>query len=227
ALVRGSLYPGHAVSWNFAAPARAEDVAILIRENTPQSVKLVAYNLSAAPVTASLTPWNLEPGKWEMMQGIDTHENESADEFIQAKQAEFGQFECDHDRPLTITLAPRATTVIVLQLRSKGTPYWSRPDLGIGTDDLVIRGSTVSVTVHSLGAVDAPASKLSLLDADGKVVASVTVPPLKAPLDLMPKTATVTLNIPNGVRLTGGSVMLDPDGTMKEITRVNNSVRVN
>src|SRR5436190_5983806 len=71
ALVRGSLYPGHAVSWTFAPPARAEDVAILIPESTPDSLKVIAYNLSQTPVKANLTPWNLEPGQWEVTQGFD------------------------------------------------------------------------------------------------------------------------------------------------------------
>src|SRR6185436_10378427 len=126
----------------------------------------------------------LEPGKWKMMQGIDTHEKDTDDGLIQAMQVEFGEVEFEHDRPLTITLAPRATTVIELKLISKGTPYWNRPDLGIGKDDVVIQDRNVSVTVHSLGGVDAPATRLALVDANGRVIATVAVPALKAPLDL-------------------------------------------
>jgi len=222
ALVRGSLYPGHAVSWSFAAPARAEDVAILIPESTPQSVKIIAYNLSSAPVTANLTPWNLEPGKWEVRQGID-----SRGDGLLTGGAQPREFDFEHDRPLTITLAPRVTTVIELKLISKDTPYWNRPDLGIGKDDVVIQDRKVTVTVHSLGAVDAPATRLALMDANGKVLATVAVPALKAPLDLMPKTAVVTLTIPLGASMKGVSVALDPDKTMKEITRVNNQVKLN
>lgn len=222
ALVRGSLYPGHAVSWTFAAPARAEDVAILIPESTPQSVKIIAYNLSQAPVTAHLTPWNLQPGQWEVTQGIDSRGDGVVSDGAQTRQVEF-----EHDRPLTITLAPRATTVIVLELRAKGTPYWDRLDLGIGRDDVVVQDQKVTVTVHSLGAVDAPATKLALLDANGKVIATVNVPALKAPLDLMPKTTKVTLTIPAGASMKGASVVIDPDSTVKEITRLNNQVKLN
>ncbi|HEX3232262.1 MAG TPA: CARDB domain-containing protein, partial [Pyrinomonadaceae bacterium] len=126
-----------------------------------------------------------------------------------------------------ITLAPRATTVIELKLTSKGIPYWDRPDLGIGKDDVVIQDRKVTVTVHSLGAVEAPATRLALMDANGKVIATVTVPALKAPLDLMPKTTRVTLTIPVGASMKGGSVVVDPDATMREITRVNNQVKLN
>jgi len=222
ALVRGSLYPGHAVSWTFAAPARAEDVAILIPESTPQSVKIMVYNLNQAPVTANLLPWNLEPGQWEVRQGRDSRGDGLFDDAYESRQVEL-----DHDHPLSFAFAPRINTVIFLKLISKGTPYWNRPDLGIGKDDVVSQGRRITVTVHSLGGVDTAATKLALLDANGKVIAAVNVPALKAPLDLMPKTTTVTLRIPAGANVKGDSVVLDPDGTMKEITRANNQVKLN
>ncbi|HEV7474005.1 MAG TPA: LamG-like jellyroll fold domain-containing protein, partial [Pyrinomonadaceae bacterium] len=40
ALVRNSLYPGHAVSWTFQPPASEESTAILIPNATPQSMKI-------------------------------------------------------------------------------------------------------------------------------------------------------------------------------------------
>ncbi|MGZ8843115.1 MAG: LamG-like jellyroll fold domain-containing protein, partial [Pyrinomonadaceae bacterium] len=220
ALVRNSLYPGHAVSWTFAPPATAESVAILIPDATPQSLKIIAYNLGQAPIKASLTPWNLEPGRWEVTQAIDANGDDLADDLSESRQVEF-----EHDRPLDLILAPRVTTIVTLKLISKGTPYWSRADIGIGREDVAVKGRNVTVTVHSLGAVDAPATKVVLADANGKVIASATVPSLKAPLDLFPRTARVTLTIPAGASIRGGSVILDPDATMKEITRVNNQLR--
>jgi hypothetical protein len=83
------------------------------------------------------------------------------------------------------------------------------------------------VTVHSLGAVDAPATRLALMDANGKVLATTVVPALKAPLDLMPKTTSVTLTIPSGASIKGGRVVVDPEATMTEITRLNNQVKLN
>ena len=83
------------------------------------------------------------------------------------------------------------------------------------------------MTVHSLGAVEAPATRLALMDANGKVIATVAVPALKAPLDLMPKTTRVTLTIPVGASIKGGSVALDPEATMREITRANNLLKLN
>lgn len=220
ALVRNSLYPGHAVSWAFAAPATAESVAILIPDATAQSLRIITYNLGQSPINARLTPWSLEPGRWEVSQGVDANGDDLADALSASRQVEF-----EHDRPLDLVLAPRVTTIVTLKLISKSTPYWNRPDLGIDKEDVAVKGRSVMVTVHSLGAVDAPASKLVLADANGKVIASATVPQLRAPLDLFPRTAKVMLTIPAGASIRGGSVILDPDATMKEITRVNNQVR--
>ena len=182
--------------------------------------------LSESPVKANLTPWNLEPGRWDIMQGVDISQEDSGDNFIQAKQVELGQVELDRDHPVNITLAPRVTTVIFLELKSQGTPYWNRPDLGISKDDVAIQGNKVVVTVHSLGAVDAPVTRLALMGADGKVIASETVPALKAPIDLMPKTVKVTLTVPERANLNGSSVIIDPDSTTMEITRRNNQVKL-
>ena len=78
------------------------------------------------------------------------------------------------------------------------------------------------VTVHSLGAVDAPASRVVLRDARGQTLATAPVPALKAPLDLTPKTAEVTLALPaEGWR--NGSVTVEMNGG-PEITLKNNRV---
>jgi hypothetical protein len=83
----------------------------------------------------------------------------------------------------------------------------------------------MKVTVHSLGAVDAPASKVVLRDRAGKVLASAHASALKAPLDLMPKTETVSLTLPRGADWKGGSVSVEISGRLPEITQMNNRVQ--
>ena len=91
----------------------------------------------------------------------------------------------------------------------------------------MIQDRKVTVTVHSLGSVDAPATKLTLMDPNGKMIATVDIPALKAPLDLTPKIARVSLTIPAGVKVKGSTVVLDPEVRIREITRVNNLVKLN
>ncbi len=221
ALARNAYYPGHAVSWKFLAPANEESAAILIPNATPQSLKIIAYNLSRSPVRATLTAWDVEPGRWEVTQGVDTNDDDAADGDTSNRTVEL-----ERTGEVELTLPPRAATVITLKLISKGTPYWSRPDLGIGRDDIVVQGGRVLVTVHSLGAADSPPTTLALSDREGKVLATAAVPGLKAPSDLMPKTVTLTLDVPAGSRIDGGSVVIDPESATKEITRINNRVKL-
>jgi hypothetical protein len=219
ALLRGNLFPGNTVSWRFQAPANDQSAAFLLPDATPTAFKVIAYNLDPSPVHVTMTGWNVDPGTWEMTQGIATGEEDVASQDLTTRSAPF-----ERGGDLELTLPPHATSIITLKLQTPGTPYWQRPDLGISKDDLSRSGNSLKVTVHSLGSVDAPASTLAMVDASGKIVASAPIPALKAPIDLFPKTADITLNIPADARLEGASIMIDPTAKTEEITRRNNRV---
>ena len=70
ALVLNHIYPGNAVSWRFVAPAKASSLGILIPEATPDHVKIIVHNLDAVPVKTQMTGWEIDPGQWEITQGI-------------------------------------------------------------------------------------------------------------------------------------------------------------
>jgi hypothetical protein len=219
ALVRNSLFPGHTVSWKFDAPANDRSVAILIPDATPTSFKVIAYNLETIPVRAKMTGWYVEPGMWDITQGIDTNDDDVADRAMESRSSNF-----ERSSSIAITLPPRATTVLTMKLKTPGVPYWQRPDIGISLEDVIVQGRNVSVTVHSLGSVDAPASTLALMDKSGKTLATAPIPAIKAPVDLLPKNANVTIPLPAGVDPSGCSVVIDPDAKLTEITRLNNRV---
>jgi hypothetical protein len=197
------------VSWRFDAPANDQSVAILIPEGTPDHIRITAYNLDQKPVTAHMTGWEIDPGKWEITQDG-------------SKRTE----DFERSRNLTFTFAPRTATVLELKLVKPGVPYWSRPDLGIDREDVQVSGSRMTVTVHSLGAVDAPAAKIVVRGQDGKVLASGRTPTLKAPLDLLPKIATVSITLPSSANWKGGTVSIEPGGSLPEITQMNNRVQL-
>jgi hypothetical protein len=219
ALMRNYDYPGNVVSWRFQAPANEQSVAILVPEGTPDHVKIIAYNLDSTPVKASMTGWEIDPGKWEITQGTRGGDSDPLENV--AKRTEV----FERSSSLDVTFAPHTTTVLELKLVDKGVPYWSRPDLGIDADDVKVDGNRMKVTVHSLGAVDAPGAKVALRSRDGKVLASANAGPLKAPLDLVPKTEVVALAIPSGVDWKGGSVTIEMSGKVPEITQMNNRVQ--
>ena len=220
ALVRNHIYPGNAVGWRFAAPATPSSVAILVPEATPVHLKIIVYNLESVPVKAQMIGWEIDPGKWEITQGTRGDAETDPVENVSTRSESF-----ERSTSLDFTFAPRTTTVLELKLVEKGVPYWSRPDLGIGVDDVKVDGNRMRVTVHSLGSVDAPASRVVLRDHAAKVLTSAKAAPLKAPLDLVPKTEVVTLTLPHGAEWKGGSVSVEMSGKLPEITQMNNRVQ--
>ncbi len=218
AMVRNSLLPGHVLSWNFAEADGEEKVAIAVQKGTPEHIKLIAYNLDSLPVKARMTGWDVLPGTWKISQGTRA----AADGPLLNFQERTLPFE--RTEGVDITFAPRTVTVLELSIVTKGMPYWSRPDLGISDEDVIVNGRTMLVTVHSLGAVDASESRLVLRDKEGKTLASAPVQPMKAPLDLLPKIYKATLSLPAGWERKGGALTLEAGGKLPEITRRNNVV---
>ena len=202
ALKRNWLWPGHTVSWRFAQPDAAEKVAILVQGATPTHFDVIAYNTTAQPVAAAMTGWNVAPGQWRVTAGGETRT------FAFEKSAS------------TDVAFPPGETTLRFERVSAAPRIDTRPDLGIGPEDLRRSGRSLTVTVHSLGATDAPAGTLTIEDAAGKVLASAATPRLKAPRDLLPKTAVVKLTLPAGA--TRVRVALPA----AEITQLNNSVAV-
>ena len=221
ALMRNYLYPGNVVSWRFQAPAKEDSVAILVPVGTPDHIRIIAYNLEDTAVTAQMTGWEIDPGEWEIQQSTQATENGP----LEGTATSTRTFE--RSRSLPVTFAPHTTTVLELKLKQKGVPYWSRPDLGIDPEDVHIQSGqahSMRVTVHSLGAVDAPTAKLVLRDRSGRVLATAPTPAMKAPADMLPKKADVTLNWKGAQDLQGGSVSIEMTGAVPEITQMNNMV---
>jgi hypothetical protein len=221
ALMRNYDFPGNVVSWRFTPtasdPTPDTSVGILVPVGTPQHIRIVAYNMDKEPVTAQMTGWEIDPGQWEMTQGVQASED------APVTNSKSSTIAFERSMSTTVKLAPGYNS-IELQLKTPGVPYWSRPDLGIDDDDVKIVGRKMMVTVHSLGAVDAPAAKLVLRDGSGKVIATASTPSLKAPTDLIPKRATVSLVLPAKYDKEGGTLTIESTGT-PEITQMNNQLR--
>ncbi|HET6971614.1 MAG TPA: LamG domain-containing protein, partial [Phenylobacterium sp.] len=201
ALKRNWIWPGHTVSWRFEHDAEAEQVAILVSGATPSKFKVEAFNTTDHAVRAGMTGWNVTAGEWRMSSGAGVR-----------------TFPFEKSAGVELTFAPGQNTW-TFELAKVGPPVEGRPDLGIGPEDVVRKGRSLAVTVHSLGAADTPPGSLVVEDAAGKAVTQATIPPLKAPRDLMPKTATLRLALP--AELKGGRMRLSLPTA--EITRLNNS----
>ena len=214
------LYPRHLVSWKFNTPATFESAAIFLSEAAPDAIDIIAWNLEQHPVNAEMSVWEIKPGKWRVRQGIDTNDDQVIDGEVVESVVDLVRGD-----KLNITFAPRQYNIVSLELLNPAEKsYGELPDLGIGPRDISIKDDKVTVRVHSLGAAASSASIVVLKDAQGKQVAAAPVPPLEAPLDLIPRWIDIILQIPEGTDLSSGAVLVDPEKKMKQITRQNTVV---
>ena len=207
ALRRNQTWPGHTVSWRFEEPDAAEQVAILMPGATPSHFTITAFNTGDRAQRAAMTTWNVTAGRWRMT---------SAD----------GSREVPIERSASVALSfpPRAESRFEFTLIEAGTPVESRPDLGIGTDDVRVENGVVNVTVHSLGARPTGGAEVVVQDAGGHILARARVAPLEAPLDLRPRTTRVRLPLPAGTASGGLRVHVSLAPTVAELTMLNNAV---
>jgi hypothetical protein len=163
-----------------------------------------------------MTTWNVAAGRWRMQT--------AAGEAAPAADAPSTMVTLGRSAGVEVSFAPRAYTRMDFVLVEAETPTEARPDLGIGADDVVSRGGSLSVTVHSLGGADVPAgASVWVEDRAGRVIARARLPALKAPRDLAPKTATVRLR---AGKASGMTVRVALAGDAAETTRLNNAVAV-
>ena len=216
-LKRNQSWPGHTVSWQFAQPDGAEQVALLVHAPSRERFKVIAYNLGNTPLDASMTGWNIAAGTWRIRSGVDR----DGDDVIDGK-AEVREVLLEKSASTQLRFAPKQNQVFEFELVTPGTPVETRADLGIGRGDLKIDGERVLLTVHSLGHVGTGTGYAVLEDARGREVARVAVPALEAPLDLSPRTTTVELVMPTGFKPEGASVRVGLEGDGAEVTKLNN-----
>ena len=219
ALRRNQTWPGNAVSWRFADPDGAEQVAILVPGATQTRFKVIAYNMSDRPQRATMTGWDIAAGTWRMTAGADANGDDKADGPLDNWDVPL-----ERSTSVEVTFAPRQTTVLELVLEKPTLAVEQRPDLGIDAEDVHLNGTQLAVTVHSLGSVAAPGGTVEVRDAAGRVVAKAPVPELQAPLDLTPKTAEVRISLPAGFSGRTGRVSVALAGDAPEVTLLNNEV---
>jgi hypothetical protein len=208
ALVRGQYWPGNLVSWRFAEPDAGDKVALLVSSTTPDHIRIKGWNTTDHIQQATMSTWDIPPGEWSMQVG----------------QGAPVTVRLERSASVPVQFAAGSETTIELKLVKAGTPVDQRPDLGIGQDDVKIAGGKVEVTVHSLGAVATGGGTVTLLGADGTVLASQLLGSLPAPTDLLPKTQTLRFTMNPVIARKGLTVRVALPGDAPEITMLNNNV---
>lgn len=217
-----NIYQQNFVSWKIDKPATYESLAFFVSRASQSNIGIIAYNLDKTPVSANMSVWNILPGRWRIRQGLDLNDDQQID-----KEATERYVNLDRGEAIKLVFAPGKNTIVQLELVEPAKiNYAERADVGIGPDDVKISGNEMVVHVYNLGAVSSPATTLQVKDYKGNIIANISVPVLKAPIGLVPEWTEVKVSLPKGIDIMGGSVQLDPEKKMDQITRLNDFVRV-
>ena len=199
--------PFNPISWRFENDEDYAEVAISVNDATNRSFSVDFYNTKSKPVKVAMKGDQALLGDWELTVDGKT------------SVVRFGR-----DRKVSLTIPARKEYSLSMRLVGDNVPFNTVPDLGIGPDDVTVGSGSVSVVVHNIGAVDTAPSEIVLLDARGKKISEAQIPALKAPVDMIPKTAEVTLSLPSGVSVKGLRLMIDPQDKLEEMYESNNTL---
>jgi hypothetical protein len=215
------IYHKNFVGWNIRAPANYRSLALFVTRANPTHVDIIAFNLEKDTVEADMSLWDIKPGQWRIVTGLDTDDDQQIDVERSETLANL-----ERGSELNLSFASRKYTIIHLELKEPArTGYEQRPDLAIDHSGIKIAGNKVTVRVYSQGAMDTPGTMLELKNAEGETVAIAPVPGMEAPLNLDPNWVDIKLTVTPGTDLSGGSVRIDPEEKITQITRINTLVK--
>jgi len=217
-----NIYHQHHVSWNIRQPASHESLGIFVTRSNNKEIELLAYNMEEESVDVGLSVWDIEPGQWTVLQGID----ENGDQQIDADETR-RTVNLERGSVLDLRFTPGKYSILKLELDEPAqTDYAERPDLAICPSGISIIGNRITVRVYSQGATNSPETLIELKDAMGRRISTAVIPALEPPLDLTPRYVDIVMGIPQGADLNNGSVEVDPDHKITQITRLNTIVRL-
>ncbi len=215
-----NVYPQNNVSWAIKKPANFKSLASFILKADSTQLKILAYNMEEEQISSELTVWKIIPGKWKFVQGIDSNDDQIPDTDITENTIYL-----EKGSDIDLKFAPRQNTILQLKLMepSDNNPA-DLPDLAINKRWMKMEKDELKIRVYSQGAVKSPETVLELRDSGGKKISSVNIPSIEAPLDLIPKWIEVKIKVPENTDLSHGSLILDPQKRVKQITRKNTTI---
>ncbi len=214
----GTLFPGHAVSWE----GTRGNISALVLKATPDYLKIAAFNMAKTFQDVNLRVWNLENGTYEVFEGTDLNDDDKVDILTTKRTLSLKRYSI-----VPLTLRARKTTIIEIRQFQKGTPLSELPDLAMGPEDLQFDpvSETGRLVVHNIGARKSPAFSLQVENEKRVVLLKKSVEGLEAPVDCQPKTTVIDLS---GLHTRGSRLLffrINPERAFEEITEENNLLR--
>jgi hypothetical protein len=211
---RNKFNPTLAVGWE----GFGTEYGALVRTNERDRLKLSVYSFADRPMKGEMRVWALEHGRYRLAIGAARDGNHRIDRVRTTTTQELARGDA-----LPLTLQPRAVTVVELEQVERLDPLLARADLAIAAREVTVNGTTLTGTVHNIGAAGVPDAVAAVIDGTGRTIARQSLGRLPAPLDLNPQRRPFTLRLP-GRPEKGWKLVLDPDRSVPEIYEGNNEV---
>ena len=210
---RNQIWPRHYLSYDGYT-----DVAAWVREKSDTELHVWLYSFASKAEDGVVRTWRTPLGTYRVSFGPDADGDVRPDD-----DSNTSPLTLHHSAEIPLVLPPRALCALSIKLQERSTEnFWTRPDLGIGAGDAAWQeDKSLRVTVHNLGNSAAANCLVRVVSTSGKTCADQRIAKLDAPLDLVPRTQTVTFaDLPDGDL----TVVLDPDGQIPELNEANNTV---
>jgi hypothetical protein len=203
-----------------------KDFAAAVLGSDLQGAKILYYSMAPDTREVGLVPWEFEPGAtYKLRYGIDQDDNESIDRVVEEREFLFQQ----RGQSIPIVVQPRVSYVIEIDQLQRGRPAGLYPDPAVCADDIdydAERGM-VTATIHNVGSKPVRNLTVDFYKGDpesgGNKIGSQVIENLDAPIDLEPRTQTLSVSFKIEGPPADIYVVLDAaDGVEDEITTFNN-----
>ncbi|NQT87962.1 hypothetical protein HQ560_14435, partial [bacterium] len=209
---RNKLHHTHAVSWE----GFGTDYAALVLRAGRGHLKALVYSFADKPMQGRMRLWTLDHGEYRLTFGPDADGDDAMDgpertETLNVLRA----------TAVPLTLPPRRVSVVELRQTKRLDDIRLRADLALSQSEIRIKEDRVWGVAHNIGSKRVASFVAALIDSDGKVLSRVTLGPLDAPLDLVPRRLSFQLRgLPADPA--GCVIALDPLDLVPEIHEGNN-----
>ena len=224
----GFEYPALVATWKNTGP----DVAVFVHSGDHKSAKVSLFN-AGDKKQVTMRTWLLEPGLYNIKEGIDDNDDGIADKIIKEQNVALEE----RVNSINIDIPSKKSWVVSIeQTHFNANKSFRYPDLALTRNDIslpdsiVVPGQAIDVKalIHNIGNLKAEDFMVQIL-VNGNAVDSVNIDSMEAPNDLHPKRREVKFR---WLPVAGGHIIgIKIVSKQKEITRLNNyafrSIKVN
>ncbi len=154
--------------------------------------------------------WRLEHGNYRVRVGVDRDDNGFIDETTSQQLLELQRHSA-----IPLNLPPGVVTIIELEQQERLDPIRTRADLALSNQEGAIR-------VHNIGSQAADGFRV-VIHRDQRIVDSVEIRAIEAPLDLRQRSQAVPFEVQVKA---GDEIEVDPENRIPEITENNNRIQI-